>query len=134
MYLISTLSSTSNGAGHTGSTLSQNTRGVSMDTKILYFSFSNMQWKMNIHAFLLFCLPFSSQGPLHDSKMAHTMRVQAYLHHNAEVQQWYEIQHRNWHTVDGHRSRWKVWESTAQLVTPHLKEIQLYIDQIPQGK
>ena len=83
---------------------------------------------------LLLCLPFPRVGPLHDSKMAHTMRAQAYLRHSTEVQRWYEVQHRNWHSVDGQGSRWKVWESTAQLVAPHLKEIQLYIDQIPQGE
>ena len=82
----------------------------------------------------MWCLPLFSVGPLHNSEMAHQMRVQAYQRHSAEVRQWYEVQHRNWHCVDGEGSRWKVWESTAQLVTPRLKEIQLYIDQIPQGK
>lgn len=83
---------------------------------------------------VLLCIPLFSVGPLHNSKMAHMMRVQAYLRHSAEVQQWYEVQHRNWHSVDGQGSQWKVWESTTQLVAPRLKEIQLYIDQIPQGE
>lgn len=104
------------------------------DTSLLHLLFSCVTRCTYVRTHFMWCLPLFSVGPLHNSAMAHTMRAQAYLRHSAEVRQWYEVQHRNWHCVDGEGSRWKVWESTSQLVAPRLKEIQLYIDQIPQGE
>ncbi|XP_067841405.1 adenylate kinase 9 [Heptranchias perlo] len=72
--------------------------------------------------------------PLHDSSQILTVRNSSYTHEISAVWEYYHQQHQNWHLIYGHHSKWWVWQKVLEEVKTSVKQIQVYLERIQEGK
>ncbi|XP_038656937.1 adenylate kinase 9 [Scyliorhinus canicula] len=72
--------------------------------------------------------------PLHDSSQILTVRNSSYTHEISAIWEYYYLQHQNWHIIYGHHSKWWVWEKVLEIVKASLKQIEIYLERIQNGK
>ncbi|XP_015211824.2 adenylate kinase 9 isoform X1 [Lepisosteus oculatus] len=72
--------------------------------------------------------------PLHDSPQILTIRNSIYKREVEAVRQYYQQHYQNWVVIDGHRSKWWVWNKMLEESRMSVKHIQNYLERIRQGK
>ncbi|MBN3315008.1 KAD9 kinase, partial [Atractosteus spatula] len=72
--------------------------------------------------------------PLHDSPQILTIRNSIYKREVEAVRQYYRQHYQNWVVIDGHRSKWWVWNKMLEESRMSVKHIQNYLERIRQGK
>lgn len=79
------------------------------------------------------CLSLFRLYPVHDSDSILLMRSKHYYDNIKAVQDWYMMEHNNWHIIDGSHTRWKVWDESNKLVLSTAQQIQQYLLKMSSG-
>ncbi|XP_043531266.1 adenylate kinase 9 [Chiloscyllium plagiosum] len=72
--------------------------------------------------------------PLHDSSQILTVRNSSYTHEISAIWKYYQVEHQNWHIIYALHSKWWVWEKVLEIVKSSVKQIELYLERIQEGK
>ncbi|XP_064026093.1 adenylate kinase 9 [Pogoniulus pusillus] len=72
--------------------------------------------------------------PKHDSLESLAVKNACYKQHIDAIRTYYEKEHQNWCVIDALRSRWWIWNKVLQEVQVVVKEIQIYLERIREGK
>ncbi|XP_072102423.1 adenylate kinase 9 isoform X1 [Mobula birostris] len=72
--------------------------------------------------------------PLHDSSQILTIRNSSFSHEISAIWEYYQQEHQNWRIIYGQHSKWWVWLKVLQEVKASVKQIEVYLEQIREGK
>ncbi|XP_074006927.1 adenylate kinase 9 [Numenius arquata] len=72
--------------------------------------------------------------PEHDSSQILAIKNSFYKQHIDAVRTYYKKEHQNWCVIDALRSKWWTWNKVLQEVEVVVKEIQVYLERIREGK
>ncbi|XP_030303821.1 adenylate kinase 9 [Calypte anna] len=72
--------------------------------------------------------------PQHDSSQILTIKNSCYKQHIDAIRTYYKREHQNWCVIDALQSKWWIWNKVLQEVQVVVKEIQIYLERIRQGK
>jgi adenylate/nucleoside-diphosphate kinase len=72
--------------------------------------------------------------PLHDSETILQIRYGCYEKHVGDIRKWYMSQHRNYHKVDGTRSKWFMWDEVSTIAKRSVDVIRAYLARIREGR
>nr|XP_013804265.1 PREDICTED: adenylate kinase 9 [Apteryx mantelli mantelli] len=72
--------------------------------------------------------------PVHDSSQILAIRNSCYKQHIDAIRTYYEKEHQNWCVIDAFHSKWWIWNKVLQEVQVVVKEIQIYLERIREGK
>ncbi|KGL84236.1 Adenylate kinase 9, partial [Tinamus guttatus] len=72
--------------------------------------------------------------PEHDSSQILAIRNSCYKQHIEAIRTYYEKEHQNWCVIDAFHSKWWIWNKVLQEVQVVVKEIQIYLERIREGK
>ncbi|KAM6280202.1 adenylate kinase 9 [Porphyrio hochstetteri] len=72
--------------------------------------------------------------PEHDSSQILAIKNSCYKQHIDAIRTYYEKEHQNWCVIDALQSKWWIWNKVLQQVQVSVKEIQIYLERIREGK
>nr|XP_009932576.1 PREDICTED: adenylate kinase 9 [Opisthocomus hoazin] len=72
--------------------------------------------------------------PEHDSSQILAIKNSCYRQHIDAIRTYYKQEHQNWCVIDAFRSKWWIWNKVLQEVQVVVKEIQIYLERIREGK
>ncbi|KAM6323455.1 adenylate kinase 9 [Aegotheles albertisi] len=72
--------------------------------------------------------------PEHDSSQILTIKNSCYKQHIDAIRTYYKKEHQNWCVIDAFQSKWWIWNKVQQEVQAVVKEIQIYLERIKEGK
>uniref|UniRef100_A0A8C3KGY0 Adenylate kinase 9 n=1 Tax=Calidris pygmaea TaxID=425635 RepID=A0A8C3KGY0_9CHAR len=72
--------------------------------------------------------------PEHDSSQILAIKNSFYKQHIDAIRTYYKKEHQNWCVIDAFRSKWWIWNKVLQEVQVVVKEIQVYLERIREGK
>uniref|UniRef100_A0A672TIB4 Adenylate kinase 9 n=1 Tax=Strigops habroptila TaxID=2489341 RepID=A0A672TIB4_STRHB len=72
--------------------------------------------------------------PEHDSSQILAIKKSCYEQHINAIRTYYKKEHQNWCVIDAFRSKWWVWNKLLQEVQVVIKEIQIYLERVREGK
>ncbi|KFQ77607.1 Adenylate kinase 9, partial [Phoenicopterus ruber ruber] len=72
--------------------------------------------------------------PEHDSSQILTIKNSCYKQHIDAIRTYYKKEHQNWCVIDAFQSKWWIWNKVLQEVQVVVKEIQIYLERIREGK
>ncbi|XP_063185876.1 adenylate kinase 9 isoform X2 [Chroicocephalus ridibundus] len=72
--------------------------------------------------------------PEHDSSQILAIKNSFYKQHIDAIRTYYKKEHQNWCVIDAFRSKWWMWNKVLQEVQVAVKEIQIYLERIREGK
>ncbi|XP_021245471.1 adenylate kinase 9 isoform X3 [Numida meleagris] len=72
--------------------------------------------------------------PVHDSSQILAIKNSYYKQHIDAIRTYYKKERQNWCVVDAFQSKWWVWDKVLQEVQVIVKEIQIYLERIREGK
>ncbi|XP_067402684.1 adenylate kinase 9 [Emydura macquarii macquarii] len=76
----------------------------------------------------------SPSYPIHDSSQILAIQNSCYKKQIDAIRTYYEEEHQNWCVVDAFRSKWWVWNKIFEEVQVIVKQIQIYLERIREGK
>jgi len=83
---------------------------------------------------VLFFIVFRPPYPEHDSSQILAIKNSCYRQHIDAIRTYYKQEHQNWCVIDAFRSKWWIWNKVLQEVQVVVKEIQIYLERIREGK
>lgn len=83
---------------------------------------------------VLFFVVFRPSYPVHDSSQILAIKNSCYKQHIDAIRTYYKKEHQNWCMVDATQSKWWIWNKVLQEVQVVVKEIQIYLERIKEGK
>lgn len=83
---------------------------------------------------MLFFTVFRPPYPEHDSSQILAIKNSCYKQHIDAIRTYYKKEHQNWCVIDAFRSKWWIWDKVLQEVQGVVKEIQVYLERIREGK
>ncbi|XP_031467146.1 adenylate kinase 9 isoform X2 [Phasianus colchicus] len=72
--------------------------------------------------------------PVHDSSQILAIKNSYYRQHIDAIRTYYKKEHQNWYVIDAFQSKWWIWDKVLQEVQVIVKEIQIYLERIREGK
>ncbi|XP_042667754.1 adenylate kinase 9 [Centrocercus urophasianus] len=72
--------------------------------------------------------------PVHDSSQILAIKNSYYRQHIDAIRTYYKKEHQNWCVIDAFQSKWWIWDRVLQEVQVIVKEIQIYLERIREGK
>ncbi|XP_069743657.1 adenylate kinase 9 isoform X3 [Narcine bancroftii] len=72
--------------------------------------------------------------PLHDSSQILTIRNSSFAHEISAIWDYYQREHQNWRVIYGQHSKWWVWLKALEEVKVSVKQIEVYLERIHEGK
>ncbi|XP_068273051.1 adenylate kinase 9 [Nyctibius grandis] len=72
--------------------------------------------------------------PEHDSSQILAIKNSCYKQHIDAIRTYYKKEHQNWCVIDAFQSKWWIWNKVLQEVQVVVKEIQIYLERIREGK
>uniref|UniRef100_A0A8C3LXR3 Adenylate kinase 9 n=1 Tax=Chrysolophus pictus TaxID=9089 RepID=A0A8C3LXR3_CHRPC len=72
--------------------------------------------------------------PVHDSSQILAIKNSYYRQHIDAIRTYYKKEHQNWYVIDAFKSKWWIWDKVLQEVQVIVKEIQIYLERIREGK
>ncbi|XP_075780087.1 adenylate kinase 9 isoform X4 [Pelodiscus sinensis] len=72
--------------------------------------------------------------PIHDSSQILAIQNSCYRKQIDAIRTYYEEKHQNWCVVDAFHSKWWVWNKIFEEVQVIVKQIQIYLERIREGK
>ncbi|XP_032861593.2 adenylate kinase 9 isoform X3 [Tyto alba] len=72
--------------------------------------------------------------PEHDSSQILAMKNSCYKQHIDAIRTYYKKEHQNWCVIDACQSKWWIWNKVLHEVQVVVKEIQIYLERIREGK
>ncbi|KFQ26432.1 Adenylate kinase 9, partial [Merops nubicus] len=72
--------------------------------------------------------------PEHDSLQILNIKNSCYKQHIDAIRTYYKKEHQNWCVIDAFQSKWWIWNKVLQEVQVVIKEIQIYLERIREGK
>ncbi|XP_076189503.1 adenylate kinase 9 isoform X2 [Aptenodytes patagonicus] len=72
--------------------------------------------------------------PEHDSSQILAIKNSCYKQHIDAIRTYYKKEHQNWCVIDAFQSKWWIWNKVLQEVQVAVKEIQIYLERIREGK
>ncbi|XP_010295413.1 PREDICTED: adenylate kinase 9-like, partial [Phaethon lepturus] len=72
--------------------------------------------------------------PEHDSSQILAIKNSCYKQHIDAIRTYYKKEHQNWCVIDAFQSKWWIWKKVLQEVQLVVKEIQIYLERIKEGK
>ncbi|KFP37246.1 Adenylate kinase 9, partial [Chlamydotis macqueenii] len=72
--------------------------------------------------------------PQHDSSQILAIKNCCYKQHIDAIRTYYKKEHQNWCVIDAFQSKWCIWNKVLQEVQVVVKEIQIYLERIKEGK
>ncbi|XP_053917119.1 adenylate kinase 9 isoform X2 [Cuculus canorus] len=72
--------------------------------------------------------------PEHDSSQILAIKNSCYKQQIDAIRTYYKKEHQNWCVIDACRSKWWIWNKVLQEVQVVVKEIQIYLERIREGK
>ncbi|KFZ69554.1 Adenylate kinase 9, partial [Podiceps cristatus] len=72
--------------------------------------------------------------PEHDSSQILAIKNSCYKQHIDAIRTYYMKEHQNWCVIDAFQSKWWIWNKVLQEVQVVVKEIQIYLERIREGK
>ncbi|XP_041873216.1 adenylate kinase 9-like isoform X2 [Corvus kubaryi] len=72
--------------------------------------------------------------PEHDSSQILAIKNSCYKQDIDDIRTYYIKEHQNWCVIDAEHSKWKVWNKVQQEVQVVVKQIQIYLERIREGK
>ncbi|NXC44701.1 KAD9 kinase, partial [Penelope pileata] len=72
--------------------------------------------------------------PVHDSSQITAIKNSCYKQNIDAIRTYYKKEHQNWCVIDALRSKWWIWDKVLQEVQVIVKEIQIYLERIREGK
>ncbi|XP_037248899.1 adenylate kinase 9 [Falco rusticolus] len=72
--------------------------------------------------------------PEHDSSQILAIKNSCYEQHIDAIRTYYKKEHQNWCVIDAFQSKWWIWNKVLQEVQVVVKEIQIYLERIREGK
>ncbi|XP_069707806.1 adenylate kinase 9 [Phaenicophaeus curvirostris] len=72
--------------------------------------------------------------PEHDSSQILAIKNSCYKQHIDAIRTYYKKEHQNWCVIDASRSKWWIWNKVLQEVQVVVREIQIYLERIREGK
>ncbi|KAM6354917.1 adenylate kinase 9 [Podargus strigoides] len=72
--------------------------------------------------------------PEHDSSQILAIKNSCYKQHIDAIRTYYKKEHQNWCVIDALQSKWWIWNKVLQEVQVVVKEIQIYLERIREGK
>uniref|UniRef100_A0A8C0EWQ7 Adenylate kinase 9 n=1 Tax=Bubo bubo TaxID=30461 RepID=A0A8C0EWQ7_BUBBB len=70
----------------------------------------------------------------HDSSQILAVKNSCYKQHIDAIRTYYKKEHQNWCVIDALQSKWWIWNKVLQEVQVVVKEIQIYLERIREGK
>lgn len=83
---------------------------------------------------MLFFIVFRPPYPEHDSSQILAIKNSCYKQHIDAIRTYYKKEHQNWCVIDAFQSKWWIWNKVLQEVQVAVKEIQIYLERIREGK
>ncbi|KAK4824340.1 hypothetical protein QYF61_013675 [Mycteria americana] len=75
-----------------------------------------------------------SPYPDHDSSQILAIKNSCYKQHIDAIRTYYKKEHQNWCVIDAFQSKWWIWNKVLKEVQVVVKEIQIYLERIREGK
>ncbi|KAM7117549.1 adenylate kinase 9 [Ciconia maguari] len=72
--------------------------------------------------------------PDHDSSQILAIKNSCYKQHIDAIRTYYKKEHQNWCVIDAFQSKWWIWNKVLKEVQVVVKEIQIYLERIREGK
>ncbi|KFP23703.1 Adenylate kinase 9, partial [Colius striatus] len=72
--------------------------------------------------------------PKHDSSQILAIKYSCYKQHIDAIRNYYQKEHQNWCVISAFQSKWWIWNKVLQEVQVVVKEIQIYLERIREGK
>ncbi|XP_027755310.1 adenylate kinase 9 isoform X2 [Empidonax traillii] len=72
--------------------------------------------------------------PEHDSSQILAIKNSCYKQHIDAIRTYYMKERQNWCVIDAVQSKWKIWNKVTQEVQGVVKQIQIYLERIREGK
>ncbi|XP_071404992.1 adenylate kinase 9 isoform X4 [Pithys albifrons albifrons] len=72
--------------------------------------------------------------PEHDSSQILAIKNSCYKQHIDAIRSYYMQERQNWCVIDALQSKWKVWNKVTQEIQVIIKQIQIYLERIKEGK
>ncbi|NXI74771.1 KAD9 kinase, partial [Anseranas semipalmata] len=72
--------------------------------------------------------------PVHDSSQILAIKNSCYKQHIDAIRTYYKTEHQNWCVIDAFQSKWWIWNKVLQEVQVVVKEMQIYLVRIKEGK
>nr|XP_013031057.2 adenylate kinase 9 isoform X4 [Anser cygnoides] len=72
--------------------------------------------------------------PVHDSSQILAIKNSCYKQHIDAIRTYYKKEHQNWCVIDASQSKWWIWNKVLREVQVVVKEIQIYLERIKEGK
>ncbi|XP_052637196.1 adenylate kinase 9-like isoform X1 [Harpia harpyja] len=72
--------------------------------------------------------------PEHDSSQILAIKNSCYKQHIDAIRTYYKKEHQNWCVIDAFQSKWWIWNKVLQEVQVVVKEIQIYLERVKEGK
>uniref|UniRef100_A0A8C0ARV3 Adenylate kinase 9 n=1 Tax=Buteo japonicus TaxID=224669 RepID=A0A8C0ARV3_9AVES len=72
--------------------------------------------------------------PDHDSSQILAIKNSCYKQHIDAIRTYYKKEHQNWCVIDACQSKWWIWNKVLQEVQVVVKEIQIYLERVKEGK
>ncbi|KAM6084508.1 adenylate kinase 9 [Theristicus caerulescens] len=72
--------------------------------------------------------------PEHDSSQILAIKNSCYKQHIDAIRTYYKKEHQNWCVIDAFQSKWWIWNKVLQEVQVVVKEIQIYLERVREGK
>ncbi|XP_017933854.1 adenylate kinase 9 [Manacus vitellinus] len=76
----------------------------------------------------------SSPYPEHDSSQILAIKNSCYKQHIDAIRTYYMEERQNWCVIDAVQSKWKIWNKVTQEIQVVVKQIQIYLERIREGK
>ncbi|OXB70084.1 UNVERIFIED_CONTAM: hypothetical protein H355_004513, partial [Colinus virginianus] len=72
--------------------------------------------------------------PVHDSSQILAIKNSYYKQHIEAIRTYYKKERQNWYVIDAFQSKWWIWDKVLREVQVIIKEIQIYLERIREGK
>lgn len=72
--------------------------------------------------------------PVHDSTQILAIKNSYYREHIDAIRTYYKKERQNWCVIDAFQSKWWMWDKVLREVQVIVKEIQIYLERIKEGK
>uniref|UniRef100_A0A8C2TCB1 Adenylate kinase 9 n=1 Tax=Coturnix japonica TaxID=93934 RepID=A0A8C2TCB1_COTJA len=72
--------------------------------------------------------------PVHDSPQILAIKNSYYRQHIDAIRTYYNKERQNWCVIDASQSKWWIWDKVLQEVQGIVKEIQIYLERVREGK
>lgn len=83
---------------------------------------------------VFFFVPFRPSYPVHDSTQILAIKNSYYREHIDAIRTYYKKERQNWCVIDAFQSKWWMWDKVLREVQVIVKEIQIYLERIKEGK